>query len=41
MLEIIYNNKIFKVYDISNTSYLCYDEEGNRMWLPKEECYVI
>jgi hypothetical protein len=43
MIEVLYknNNNIYKVYDISETAYLCYDNNGNRMWLPKEECLVI
>ena len=40
MFHVLFESKIYYIADISETHYVCYDE-GNRMWLPKEDCEVI
>lgn len=41
MFHILFENKIYLVSDITEEYYVCYDDESNRMWLPKENCEVI
>ena len=41
MFHVIFENQIYYIADISKTNYVSYDNEGNRMWLPKENCEVI
>ena len=38
---VLFENHIYYIADISGTHYVSYDDEGNRMWLPKEDCEVI
>lgn len=40
-LRVLYKDKIVWVADITEMYYICYDDNGNRMWLPKEDCEVI
>ena len=41
MFHVLFENKIYYIADISEEYYICYDDEDNRMWLPKENCEVI
>ena len=41
MFYILFENQIYYIADISETHYVSYGDEGNRMWLPKEDCEVI
>ena len=41
MFYILFENQIYYITDITEKYYVCYDEEGNRIWLPKEDCEVI
>ena len=41
MFHILFENQIYYIADITEEYYVCYDNEGNRMWLPKENCEVI
>ena len=41
MLYILFENQIYYIADITEEYYVGYDDEGNRMWLPKENCEVI
>lgn len=38
---VLFENHIYYIADISGTHYVSYDDEGNRIWLPKEDCEVI
>lgn len=41
MFRVLFENEIYLVTDISETHYVSYDNEGNRIWLSKEDCEVI
>lgn len=41
MFSILFENQIYYITDITEEYYVSYDDEGNRMWLPKEDCEVI
>lgn len=41
MFHILFENEIYYIADITEMYYICYDNEGNRMWLSKEDCEVI
>lgn len=41
MFHVLFENKIYYIADITEEYYICYDDEDNRMWLPKENCEVI
>lgn len=41
MFHVLFKNQIYYIVDITEEYYVCYDNEGNRMWLPKENCEVI
>ena len=41
MFHVLFESKIYYIADITETHYVSYDDEGNRMWLPKEDCEVI
>ena len=36
-----FNGTIWTPANITEEYYICYDDEDNRMWLPKENCEVI
>ena len=41
MFHVLFENEIYYIADITETHYVSYDNEGNRIWLPKEDCEVI
>ena len=41
MYYVIFENEIYYIADITEMYYISYDNEGNRMWLSKEDCEVI
>ena len=41
MFHVLFENHIYYIADITETHYVSYDDEGNRIWLPKEDCEVI
>lgn len=41
MFHILFENEIYYIADITEMYYISYDNEGNRIWLPKEDCEVI
>lgn len=41
MFHILFENKIYYIADITEMYYVSYDNEGNRIWLSKEDCEVI
>lgn len=41
MHYVIFEGKIYYIADITEMYYISYDNEGNRIWLPKEDCEVI
>ena len=41
MFHVLFENKIYYIADITEEYYICYDDEGDRIWLPKEDCEVI
>ena len=41
MFHVLFENQIYYIADITEEYYICYDDEGDRMWLPKEDCEVI
>ena len=41
MFHVLFENKIYLVSDITEMYYISYDNEGNRIWLSKEDCEVI
>ena len=41
MFHVLFENQIYYIVDITEEYYICYDDEGDRMWLPKEDCEVI
>ena len=41
MFHVLFENHIYYIADITEEYYVCYDDEGNRIWLPKENCEVI
>ena len=41
MFHILFENQIYYIANITEEYYICYDDEGNRMWLPKKDCEVI
>ena len=41
MNYVLSENEIYYIADIIEMYYVSYDDEGNHIWLPKEDCEVI
>ena len=43
MQQVIYEGKLYEVYDMTERCYLVYDISGtgHTLYLPKEECEVV
>ena len=41
MYYVLFENEIYYIADITEMYYISYDNEGNRIWLSKEDCEVI
>ena len=43
MFKVIYKDKLYEVYDMTEQCYLVYDISGKgyTLYLPKEECEVV